>query len=87
MHLLKSIIRGLELIFFTIWQLIINFWDYLGLGDFLQNTFIFLAILFVLSNAGLFVSTKHKKTIRAIIFSFSDVVLIIRSFFSYIKSR
>ena len=77
MYLIKTLFDTCKQLIDWIMQFMIAFWDWLGIGDFLRNSFAFWSILLVLSIFGTYVSAKNKRKLWVGICSVSDVVAII----------
>ena len=87
MYLIETLFEAFGLIFSCFWQVTVDFWDLLGIGDFIQSKLFFRLVLFVLSSCGIYFSAKHKKTLWTVISSLSDIALLFGAIFSRKKSK
>ena len=77
MYLIKTLFDAFKQLIAWVMQFMIAFWDWLDIGDFLQNKLVFWIILFVFSVFGTYVSAKNKRKLWVGICSASDVITII----------
>lgn len=87
MHLIKTLIDIIDFILSIIWQFVVAFGDWFGIGDFIQSKLLFWLILIALSTCGIYVSTKNKKKLWVVISSLSDIALLFGSMLSFKKSK
>ena len=87
MNLITALFDAFGLLLSCFWQFIVAFWDWLGIGDFIESKLFFWLILIALSSCGIYFSAKHKKTLWTVISSLSDMALLFGAIFSSKKSK
>lgn len=87
MNLTTALFDAFGFLLSCFWQVIVAFWDLIGVGDFIQSKLFFWLILIALSSCGIYFSAKHKKTLCAVISSLSDIALLFGAIFSLKKIK